>query len=169
MRRTPRQAATALALVLALVAGGASGLTACGDDSGSEEAFCRQVTDLPPLDAAIDDFSEADATELGRRLSSTAEAYDALRDAAPDDIRGSVDEVVDLVDAILDAVEADAEDPEKVADALRDAVLEHPGAADASTRVVAYAADRCDVQLNPMLDDEPTTTAPGASTTTTTG
>ena len=76
--------------------------------------------------------------------------------------------MVDLVDAILDAVEADVEDPEKVADELRKAVREHPGAADASTRVVAYAADRCDVQLNPMLDDEPTTTTTPAATTTTT-
>lgn len=155
---------------IAVIAATTATIGACTDDGGSKDAFCREVTELPPLDAAISDYAEADTTELGRRLTSTGESYDDLRDAAPQEIRASVDDVVDLVDAVLAAVRDHAEDPEVVADELRDAVIEHPAAADASARVVAYAERNCDVELDPMLEGEvpSTTTAPDAGDRTTT-
>ncbi len=141
------------------------GQAACSDDGGADEAaFCRQVQELPPLEMVIDGFTETDATELGRRLDDASDAYTGLRDVAPEEIRGSVDEVVELVLAILGAVEANPDDPEAASDELRTAVVEHPDAAAASKRVVDYAADRCDVTLDPTLDVETTTTSTVTST-----
>lgn len=143
------------------VAALALGLVGCSEDGGSEKAFCRQVKELPPLDSAISGFSDADPTELAKRLDATAASYAELRDAAPKEIRGSVGEVVDLVDAVIGAVQSHPNDPEAAADELRSAVAEHPDAPQASTRVVDYAADQCDVALNPTLDAPTDTTGGG--------
>lgn len=155
------------AIVAATAATMALGSVGCTADSGSEEAFCRQVKDLPPLDSVITGFSEADPAELAERLESAAASYAELRDAAPGEIRESVRAVVDLVDAVIEGVGRNPDDPEATADELRAAVVDHPGAPLAAARVVDYAQEHCDLQLDPSLDEEGPTT-PGAAGSTTT-
>ncbi|HEX2575119.1 MAG TPA: hypothetical protein VHK88_02150 [Aquihabitans sp.] len=141
---------------------------ACTDDVGSEEAFCDRVATVPPLATLLTGFDDADPAELSRRLDSASSAYDDLRDAAPQEIRDDVGEVVRLVQAVIDAVEADADDPEAAADRLRAAMADHRGGEAAALEVAAYASDRCGVELNPTVDDGRTTTDGGAVTSTST-
>lgn len=138
------------ALTLALVAA----VSGCSDELGSEEAFCRQVRRLPPLESVISGFSEADPAELANRMERAGSAYRELRSVAPSGIRVSVGDMVDLVDAVLGAVEAHQDDPQAAVEALRTAVGQHPDAPQASRRVVDYSAETCDVALNPTLDAE---------------
>lgn len=153
MGGTTKRATTIVTVLLTVLA---SAIAGCTDDGGSEDAFCREVRSLPPLDSVINGFSEADPGQLETRLTRASSAYEDLRAAAPSEIRGSVGDMVDLVDAVLDAVEANRDDPEAAVDALRTAVVENPDAPLASRRVVDYAADSCDVVLNPTLDAETT-------------
>lgn len=132
-----------------IVALGAAVGGGCSDDSGSEAAFCTEVRRAPALDAVLSGFATADPTELGHRLDEAGDAYGRLRDAAPDEIDGDTDQVVDLVDAVIDAVREEGSDPEAVADQLRTVMVDHTGAEEAAQAVSAYADEHCDVQLDP--------------------
>lgn len=164
----PRSTArTATVAVLALVVS-----VSCSTDHGSQDAFCRQIRKVPPLASVISGFADDDPTELRTRLDDARTAYTDLRDAAPEDIRDDVDATVDLVDAVIDAVAANGTDPEAVAAEVRSAVKLHPGAATSSTKVAAYAKQRCAVELNPTVPADSgasttTSTGPGSGTTTT--
>lgn len=153
-----RRTVAAIALAVVAVAGPA----ACADDGGggSEDAFCAQVARVPSLAAALSNFTDRDPAALRARLDDARAAYDALVDAAPDDVRADTRTVVDLIDEVIDAVDAHPDDNEAAAAELRAAVADHPDAGDAAGRVSAYAKATCDIDLDP--------TAPGVDETTTT-
>lgn len=127
------------------------GPAACTDDSGSEEAFCSQVIEVPTMGVLLAGFDEADPVELERRLDVGMAAYESLRDEAPEEIRGRVGEVVDLVTDMIDAVRANPDDAEALAAEVRTAVAEHPDAEKAATEVDAYARITCEVELTPAV------------------
>lgn len=144
MHRTRRAlAALSTAAVLLLVSG------SCTTDPGSEEAFCDQVGEVPTMGVLLAGFADADPVELERRLDAGATAYEGLRDEAPEQIRGRVSEVVDLVTAMIDAVRANPDDPDALAADLRAAVAEQPEIEQAATEVEAYARTTCGVELDP--------------------
>jgi hypothetical protein len=147
--------------VAALAVGLATG-SACSGPSGSKEAFCEEVSQVPALESVLARFSEADPEVLQDRIDRARAAYEELADAAPGAIRDDADAVVGLVDEILAAVEDHASDPAAAADQLRDVMDEHEGVDRARQQVATYAQDECGVRLDPTLgpstDDEATTT-----------
>ncbi|WP_421119246.1 hypothetical protein ACE2AJ_18050 [Aquihabitans daechungensis] len=174
MPRFRRSAARALAAALLL-----TGLGACTEDSGSTEAFCTRVKEVPALESVLARFSEADPDVLADRIAKARSAYDDLADAAPPEIADETDEVVSLVNDILDAVEQHPTDPAKASAQLRTAVAAHEGVASDRSKVADYAQDECDVQLDAALTEGSASTsttsstiagtAPGGTVTTTTG
>ena len=136
----------------------------CTKEQGSEEAFCREVAKAPTIDSVVSGFTDADPGELDKRLADAAKSYEDIANAAPGEIRGEVDTVVRLVDAVIDAVKDHSDDPEVVADQVRNAVVDNPGSIKAAASIAIYAANNCSLELNPTVDDEPET----ATTTTTT-
>ena len=114
MRRSPQRAALALTATL-LLTGAVAG---CTDDSGSTEAFCAQVKQVPALESVLSRFSEADRDVLADRIEKARTAYEELAETAPKAIADETDQIVSLVEAILDAVEEHPTDPAK-ASALR--------------------------------------------------
>lgn len=144
---------------LALAASG----TACTDDGGSDEAFCRELATAPSLDTVLTGYTAADEHDLTNRLDDATDAYAEVRAAAPSDIRGETGDVVDLVDEVLDAVRDHHDDPEAVAARLRGAVEEHPEAAEASAAMVEWAAEHCKLDLSATLAPGPA--AEGSTTT----
>ncbi|MCU1496833.1 MAG: hypothetical protein JWM47_786 [Acidimicrobiales bacterium] len=144
--------ALALALVVAVVGG-------CTKETGSEAEFCREVKRIPPLETVVTGFVNTDPVALGARLDDAEAAYDALLDAAPGEIRGSVREMNSLVDAVIAAVRRHPDDPEAAASELRKALLSNRGGATASAKVVRYTGEHCGLDLAPSVD-ETTTTEP---------
>lgn len=160
----------AMGAVVAALAIAATGLAGCSSDGGSQAAFCAQVRKVQPLEVLLAGFTEADPVELARRLDTGAAAYADLLDASPGEVRGDVRQVVELVDEVIAAVRAHRNDPEAAAAQVRAAVADHPKAAESTTAVAAHAKDRCGVDLNPTVVDDPstgsTTTTESSSTTT---
>lgn len=158
-------------LAVTLIIGGAA--VGCTEDAGTAKAFCKQVAKVPPLDTVVEGFASADPDELTGRLEGARQAYQALADAAPGDINGSTEALVDLVEAVIDGVAAHRTDPEAAADTIRAAVAERPDATEAAAEVAAYAKVRCDVDLNPVVAESSTTAvtagAPTLETTPTSG
>lgn len=155
--------------VIGVVGLGAAG---CSSEPGSTAAFCDQVDEVPALEAVLARFSETDPAVLQDRIDKARDAYEELAEAAPSKIQSDTAEVVALVDEILVAVEEHPGDPAEAADQLRAAMDEHPDAAAARDRVAAFAEDRCDIVLDPVLTDglDATTTtstsAPSGTSTT---
>lgn len=175
----PTRAARSAAVSLAVALVAALGIAGCSSSSGSQEAFCAQVAQVPALESVLARFSEADPDVLADKIDKARAAYEELAAAAPGEIDDEVDEVVAMVDATLEAVEDHPDDPAAAADQLREAVADRPDLDDARTKVAAYAQDECDVRLDPTLApaDESTSTTlssnieppAGAVTTTTAG
>jgi hypothetical protein len=142
--RTRILAAGLAALVLSTSA------AACtDDDTGSVAEFCKQVKRLPPLDTVLRGYSGLDAQELQARLDAARTGYDDLADAAPGDIGDDVDRVAELVRLVVRAVADHPDDPDAVAREVQRGTREISGSATASQRVVAYAKDHCQVDLDP--------------------
>lgn len=140
---------------------------ACSDDDGSVEAFCDEVRQVPSLESVVSRFNEVEPTNLADRITKAREAYQRMADAAPGAIDGQADAVVALVDEVLDAIEANPDDPEAAAAAVRSAMADHEGVAEDRAELVAYAEAECDVVLDPpVADDGATTTVTAPSTTT---
>ena len=156
-----RWTATALAVVLGLGA-----LGACTKDSGSKTEFCRQIKRAPALGTVVSGFADTDRSTLDDRLDDVSKAYAALRDAAPDDVRGDVNEMSDLVDALVASIRAHPDDPEAAADAARKAVVANPGGVTSAVKVTDYASKQCGVQLNPTVEGATTTSVAAVTTTT---
>ena len=165
MPRSPRR--TAPLAVAAILASGV--LAGCSRSSGSTEAFCTQVEKVPALEAVLARFSEADPDVLSDRIAKARTAYDALADAAPDEIADETDQVVSLVDDILTAVEQHPTDPAKASAQLRAAMAQHKGVEADRAKVTAYAKEQCGVQLDATLGDGVGSTATSSSTTAPTG
>lgn len=129
---------------------------ACSSESGSVEAFCEAVVDVPPLATVVSGFAETYPAEVSSRLSDAESAYADLRDSAPGDIDDEVDRVVDLAEEVMDAVREHSEDRDAATDRIRSSMADHPDAEEASAAVVAYAAEHCDVDLDPTPDEDET-------------
>lgn len=163
-----------MAMAAAVVASSVA-VASCTKDEGSVEAFCREVRVVPPLASVVSGFTEADQDGLARRLDDAAAAYGRLADTAPAEVRREVDDMVSLVDEVLDAVRGNGGDAEATAADIRKAMSAHTGAAASSAAVAAYARRHCEVDLNPTVPPDetssPTSSTAGAegSTTATTG
>ena len=149
----PRTGAATLRAGLAALVCGALLVSGCSGDSGSTEAFCDKVDEVPSLEAVLSRFSEVDAEVLADKVEKAREAYHELEDAAPGEIDGETAAVVSLVDDIFDAVIEHPDDPEQAAAQLRAAMDEHEGVDDDRAAVTAFAADECGVTLDADLAD----------------
>lgn len=128
--------------------------SACTSESGSVEAFCEAVADIPPLATVVTGFAETHPAEMESRLVEAEAAYAELRAAAPGEIDSEVDQVVDLADEIMAAVREHSEDRDAAADRIRGSIADHPEAQEASAAVVAYASEHCGLTLDPTPDEE---------------
>jgi len=145
-----------------LLVGAATGCS----HGGSTNAFCEALGKAPALDTVVEGFADADHDELVQRLADARRAYQRLADTAPDSIDGPTDQLVALVDAVLDGVADHPDDPEAAADQIRSTVAERPDSTEAAAQVATWAKEHCDVDLNPVVVEAPTSTAPAATTTT---
>lgn len=144
--------------IVALVVAAAA-LVACSDDGGSEEAFCatarRFAEDNPAT--VFDRYDPADPAGSAALLRGEAERLRAWADEGPGDVDDDVDVIAEAAEHLADAFEEpDTADTAELAE--RFAEVE-----DASARVVAYARDRCGVDLDPV----PVSPGPSTSTSTT--
>ena len=142
------------AVLLALTAAGGCG----SDDAGSSRSFCAALRSAPTLESVVAGFTGVDDAELSRRLDRAATAYDHVERTAPDEVGDDVDTVVAVVDAVIDAVRTHPDDRQAAMASVREATGTSPDLAEAATRIAGYAADECDLDLNPGLSS--TTTAP---------
>jgi hypothetical protein len=158
---TPVRRSLAIAAAVVLGALAAAG---CTHDQGSATEFCRQVRVAPSLESELsryfDGRSDAD------RLAQVRGAYDDLADAAPSAIRDDADEVRDLVHEVIDAARAHPDDRAKAADRVRAAMARHREAIGSSAALTAYAAERCDVRLDPSVATATSTTTTALTSTT---
>lgn len=113
-------------------------LTACGGDSGSD--YCDE------LESVNDEFSAAgDAMSDPEAMSDMVDSFQGIADAAPDDVKGDWDA---LVEAMSVMSEIDMTDPEAMSDPETMEKLE--GLEDVQTNsdnIVQHAQDECDVDL----------------------
>jgi hypothetical protein len=124
--RTPRPTR----LVLALAAGGALVLGACGSDGdggggGSTEAFCEQITQLA---------ESSDDTTDEQNLA----ALQGVADAAPSEISDEMDELVSAFEE-LQSFDPEAASEEQLAEFLEIA----NGLDEASSTIEAFALENC--------------------------
>ncbi|MBP7929995.1 MAG: hypothetical protein KAZ88_15870 [Acidimicrobiia bacterium] len=89
--------------VLLLIAIFSLAFVACGGNGGGDsEAFCKKAEDYSG------DFNGEDFVQL-------LEAVKSLRDAAPSDLKGDFDTIIDLTDAVLnDQLDPAQADPAQV-------------------------------------------------------
>lgn len=132
-------------------------MTACSADSGSTEALCDAVAEVPPLASVVTGFAETHQAELSARLDEAQAAYEALRDSAPGEIDDEVDKVVDLVEDIMEAVREHPDDRDEAAERIRSVVADHPEVDEASAALVAYTSENCNIELDPSPDEGPVT------------
>jgi hypothetical protein len=163
--RRERASVLARAGVGAIALAGLSGLVACGSDGDSSDSFCAALRSAPTLETVISGFTSVDPGELTRRLDRASTAYATVARTAPDDIDADVDAVVVVVDAVIEAVRANTDDPTAAAAALRAAIENEPDLSGAAVRVATYAKDECDLDLNPGITPDSTTTPPPTGST----
>jgi hypothetical protein len=153
----PRRSARFVASgVLVAWVAGLAGLAGCGDDGGSEEAFCetarRFARDNPA--AVFDRYDPSDPTGAAALLREAGATLQAWADEAPGDVDDDVETIAEAAEELATAFEEPAPTAERAAELeARFAEVE-----DASARVTSYARERCGVELDP-----------GAGATVTTG
>lgn len=152
--RRRRTIATVLATAVAVAAFGLGACSKGGDDNAS---FCAAVRSAPSLESVLVGFTAQDPAELGRRLDKAQAAYATVRSSAPKAVHDDVTTIVDVVDQLIAAVRAHPNDPDAVRDRIRSDVADHQGVAAATVAVADYARDHCDVELNPGVTVDQTT------------
>lgn len=151
-RRRARWGALVAPALLASVA------AACGSDGGDNQSFCAALRSAPTLESVVSGFTGLDDAELTRRLDQAESAYGRVERAAPDAVGDDVETVVSVVDAVIASVRINRDDPAAAVTAVRFAIEDHPDLQGASTRVAAYAKDECELDLNPGITPDTTTT-----------
>ena len=128
----------ALALLPAAVA-------ACGDDGGSEEAFCATARTFAEDNPAtvFDRYDPEDPAGAAALLRGEAERLRRWAGDAPGDVDDDVEVIAGAAEDLADAFE----DPD-TADTT-DLAARFTEVEEASGRVVSYARDRCGVDLDP--------------------
>lgn len=133
---------------------------ACSDDGGDVDAFCatarRFTTDNPA--AAFSRIDPADPTGTSSALEAAADALEAWAADAPGEVRDDVDALARAAADLAVAFEPD--DGDTVED---DPIASVDTAAveEASGRVLAFTAERCEVDLDPGTTLPATSTPPG--------
>lgn len=166
MGRPPAPLVAAGILVAGVLA---AGILVAGsrDGGGSEEAFCAALPDVPPLGSVLDQLESQDRDAAQGSLAATVERYEELDDAAPSEINGDVATVVALVTEIADALAVDAEDPVTAGERLAAIDPDTEEVAESAERIATYAAERCDIVLNPATTVLVPTSPPATDATTT--
>jgi hypothetical protein len=137
---------------------------ACSGSGGSTKAFCDSVH---AGDNPLDVFDRYDPTNVATARDQLQRGVDRMKElerAAPSDIRGDLQVLVDVGAKLVVALDPAAEAkpaPDFTADVQR--------VQNASTTVTRFAADRCGVDLASTTagtspTTSPTTTAPVATT-----
>ncbi len=140
----------ALVVVALAVAG-------CGDDGGSEEAFCATAADFAADNPAtvFDRYDPADPSGAADLLRREAARIRAWADDAP----GEIDQDVETIAAAAEELAAAFESPPPSADRAAELTERFHEVEEASARVTAFARQRCDVELDPVSSTS-TTAAP---------
>ncbi|MEQ1785959.1 MAG: hypothetical protein ABL966_02815 [Acidimicrobiales bacterium] len=139
--------------LLALVAGGLLGPTACSDDGGSAESLCRAVAEGDGLTNTFQDFDPSDPETALDQLRTARVALGDLLDDAPDEVRDDLQVEIDYVQALIDALEpVDPGDATEAALQVQSVTDAHPDVDDAATNLAAFAAREC----SPPTSETPT-------------
>lgn len=145
-------------MALLVVAVAALALVGCGSDDGDDQSFCAALRSAPTLESVVSGFTALDGPELTRRLDRAASAYDNVERTAPGEVDDEVTTVVTVVDAVIEAVRDNPEDRAAAVAAVRATLRDHPDLEPAAQAISTYAADTCDLDLNPGVATESTTT-----------
>ena len=131
-------------------------LLACGDDGGSEEAFCatarRFAEDNPAT--VFDRYDPADPTAAAALLREAGAELQAWADEAPGDIDDDVEVIARTAEDLAVAFESPAPSPERAAELE----AQFTAVEAASARVTGYARERCAVDLDPAANQPTVTT-----------
>lgn len=127
------------AVALAVVA-----LASCNDDGGSADALCAAVAEGDGLATTFQGFDPTDPEAALEQLRPARVALGELLDEAPDDVRDDLQVEIDYVQALIDVLEpvepGDATQTALQVQAVTDA---HPGVAEASATLAAFAEREC--------------------------
>lgn len=127
------------AVALAVVA-----LASCNDDGGSADALCAAVAEGDGLATTFQGFDPTDPEAALEQLRPARVALGELVDEAPDDVRDDLQVEIDYVQALIDVLEpvepGDATQTALQVQAVTDA---HPGVAEASATLAAFAEREC--------------------------
>ena len=137
-----------------------SSLAGCSDEGGDLDAYCatarRFTTDNPA--AAFSRIDPADPSGTSAALEVAADALEGWATEAPGEVRDDVEALARAAADLAVAFEPDDGDTvedDPVATVDTDAVEE------ASTRVLAFTVEQCQVDLDPATTLPATSTPPG--------
>jgi hypothetical protein len=144
-------------LLLALVVA----TTACGDDGGSEQAFCataRRFVDDNPA-SVFDRYDPADPASAAVLLREAGDRMQAWADDAPGEIDGDVQVIADAAEQLAAAFES----PSAAAERIDELETSFAAVETASARLTAFTQRRCGVDLDAAANVR----IPASTTTTT--
>ena len=131
-------------------------LLACGDDGGDLDAYCataRRFTTDNPADA-FGRVDPADPAGTTSALDAAAEQLRGWASDAPDEVRDDVEALAAAASTLADAF-APADDGSVEDDPVE--AVDTAAVEEASTRVLAFTAEQCEVDLDPATTLPPTT------------
>ncbi|MEY2449476.1 MAG: hypothetical protein QOH79_2952 [Acidimicrobiaceae bacterium] len=146
-------AVAAVALLVAIVALWSKG------ESGSTSAFCTSVrTGENPLDV-FDRYDTTNVVAARGELQRGIERLRQLESAAPGEIRGDMQVLVDVAQQLVAALDPATKDK------TADFTSEFDRVRSASANVTRFASDKCAVQLESATSSAPATLPPGTPST----
>ncbi|MEY2403328.1 MAG: hypothetical protein QOD38_879 [Acidimicrobiaceae bacterium] len=147
-------AVAAVALLVAIVVLWSKG------ESGSTSAFCTSVrTGENPLDV-FDRYDPTNVVAARGELQRGIERLRQLESAAPGEIRGDMQVLVDVAQQLVAAL-----DPATKDKTIPDFTSEFDRVRSASANVTRFASDKCAVQLESATSSAPATLPPGTPST----
>jgi hypothetical protein len=119
-------------------------MAACGGDDGSAEELCAALRADPTTVSLFEGFDPSDPARALDQLRTARVTLGELRDAAPSDVRDSLDAEIAYVQALIEGLEAlDRTDAAAAVEVVREVTAEHPGVDDAAAELTAFATEHC--------------------------
>lgn len=139
MRTSQLLVAALLAALLAL-----SGCGGDDDDGGSVAAFCEEFEAADAAGNPLQDVEENDVDGAKEALAGFEDTVDGLVDAAPEEIRGDVEELRDYIAAYNEAI-ADLDQPADFQQASEEFQADNENPSEAVGRLERFTEQNCTV------------------------
>lgn len=125
-------------------------LSGCGGDDGggSVASFCEEFEAADAAGNPLQDVEENDVKGAKEALAGFEDTIDGLLDAAPEEIRGDVEELRDYIGAYNGAI-ADLDEPADFQQASEDFQTDNENPSEAVGRLERYTEENCTVGNGP--------------------